>query len=117
MALLKQFHAFFPLLLVIIFIENSTYYILKILYGHFVSKTAKIDKSCCYSSFTEVAVAVLLQNVGVFGIVFISLFFCYIQVAMFLGETGVEQNVIDNFLIEKVRTIFGLLLLMVKIFF
>ena len=38
---------------------------------------------------------------------------------MFLGEIGVEQNVIDNFLIEKVRSypIFGLLLLMVNIFF
>ena len=70
-------------------------------------------------SFIEVAVAVLLQNVSVFGIVFISLFFCYIQAAMFLGEICVEQNVRDNFLIEKVRScpIFGLLLLMVKIFF
>ena len=70
-------------------------------------------------SFIEVAVAVLLQNVSFFGIVFISLFFCYIQVAIFLGEIGVEQNVADNFLIEKVRScsIFGLLLQMVKIFF
>ena len=70
MALFKQFRAFFPLLLVIIFIENSTYYILKILYGHFVNKTAKIDKSCCYFNFIEVAIAVLLQNVSVFGIAF-----------------------------------------------
>ena len=37
---------------------------------------------------------------------------------MYLGEIGVEQNVTDNFLMEKVRSysIFGLLLLMVKIF-
>ena len=71
-------------------------------------------------NFIEVVVAVLLQNVSVFGIVFISLFFfCYIQIAMYLGEIGVEQNVIDNFLMEKVRScsIFGLLLLMVKIFY
>ena len=43
----------------------------------------------------------------------------YIQIVMYPGEIGVEQNVIDNFLIEKVRScpIFGLLLLMAKIFF
>ena len=51
MTILKQFHSFFPFFLVIIFIENSIYYILKIMYGHFVSETAKIDKS--YWHFSE----------------------------------------------------------------
>ena len=42
---------------------------------------------------------------SVFGIVFISLFFCYIQIAIYLGEIGVEQNVIGTFLIEKVKVL------------
>ena len=68
-------------------------------------------------NFIEVVVAVLLQNVNVFGILF-PCFLCFIQIAMYLGEIGVEQNVMDNFLIEMIRScpIFGLLLLMLKIF-